>query len=125
MTKDAGVRIGYTKEMEFKDWLAAEMRARELGVRELARRARNGPGTVSRILHGVRTPGPAFCKAIAQALELPEEEVLERAGIITRPSLSYTLFSQLNDAQQEGILQEMRALVEENRRTRRVTEAEA
>ncbi len=119
------MQMGYTKKMEFRDWLAAEMKARGLGVRELARRARNGPGTISRLLNGARPPGPAVCQALAQALELPEEEVLERAGIITRPSLSYVLFSQLNDAQQEAILQEMRALVEENRRTRRVTEAKA
>lgn len=111
--------------MQFNKWLETEMTARGLGVRELARRARNGPGTISRILSGTRTPGPAFCKAIAHALELPEEEVLERAGIITQPALSYVLFSQLNDAQREVILREMRTMVEENRSSRRVSEAEA
>lgn len=111
--------------MEFSEWLASEMEARGYGVCEMARRAKNPPGTISRILSGMRTPGPAVCRAIAEALEMPVEEVFQRAGIITRPSLVYVLFSQLTDEQREVILQRMRAMAEENQRRTSVCQANA
>lgn len=102
--------------MNFDEWLRDELNTRGMGVRELARASGLGSGTVSRILTGSRKPGPEFCQAIARALHLPEEEVLQRAGILTRPSPQIELFRQLSPAQQDAILAEMRALVAANAR---------
>lgn len=100
--------------MEFKDWLLEELHNRGLGVREFARVADLGSGTISRIMTGSRKPGIEVCQAIARALKIPEEEVFSRAGVFTRPSQVYTLFNKLSDSQRDAILKQMRAMVAEN-----------
>jgi len=100
--------------MDFNDWLLEEIHSRGLGVREFARLADLGSGTISRIMTGTRSPGIDVCQAIARALKLPEEEVFARAGIFTRPSQVYSLFTKLSDTQREAILKQMRAMVAEN-----------
>lgn len=71
------------------------------------------PAQVSRVMNDLRTPGYEFCQAIARAFKIPEEEVLEQAGILAHPSPALKLFSQLSNEQREAILREMRKMVAE------------
>ncbi len=101
--------------MKFSEWLRNEMQDRGIGVRELARMASVSAPAISNVLNEQRRAGAELCHALAKALKLPEEEVLERAGILCHPSINIRLFGQLNPDQREVILKQMRAMVAENR----------
>jgi len=105
--------------MEFSEWLREEMQKQGLGVRELARMANVSPAGISKVLNQYRGAGPELCQGLARALKLPQEEVLQRAGILTRPSTSLKLFGQLTTAQRAVILDQMRDMVAKNEYQRR------
>ena len=102
--------------MRFGEWLQKEMDARGLGVRELARMAEIGPGTISRILTETRGPGPDGCQKLARVLKIPETVVFEQAGMLNPPRGStditlrelYELLDDLPVEEQRAILAEAR-----------------
>lgn len=53
-------------------------------MRELARRAKIDPGTVSNVLSGKQEPGAKFYQGVARAFALPLESIerLDREGVI-------------------------------------------
>lgn len=68
--------------MNFIEWLEAELRERDWTAAQLSRQAGLYPATVSRVLNGERSPGTEFCKAVALALNVPDEVVFRRAGLL-------------------------------------------
>lgn len=68
---------------EFAEWLQGELNKREWDQTELARRARISQGQISRVISGTRGLGPDACRAIARALDLPEEFVFRKAGLLS------------------------------------------
>ncbi len=72
-------------QAEFVEWLRKEIKDRGWNYSELAHRAGVVSSTVSMVLSGRQRPGLAFCVGISQALDVPPEEALRRAGLL--PSL--------------------------------------
>lgn len=70
---------------KFVVWLEKEMDQRRWGMTDLARASGLHYGTIANILNLKRNPGTKSCRAIAQALDLPEAFVLEKAGHMTTP----------------------------------------
>lgn len=71
-----------TEETNFSEWLKDELEARGWKPAELSRRGAIDKAVVSRLLSAGRKPGPETCASIAQALELPEEDVFREAGLL-------------------------------------------
>ena len=75
-------------------WLNEQIKLNGWSMRELARRAKIDPSTVSKILSGEENPGPKFYQGIARAFSLPLESIerLDREGInpLTAISDSFT-----------------------------------
>ena len=67
---------------EFSVWLKAELARRKWKPRELARRAELDDGIISRALSGARVPSTKSLERIADALDVPIEEVLRQVGIL-------------------------------------------
>lgn len=65
----------------FAEWLAAEMAAHDVGVRELATASGLSPATVSNLRKGITGPTLDSVKALARGLGIPESVVAERAGL--------------------------------------------
>ena len=68
---------------EFSGWLQIEIDKREWNQADLARKTEMSRAAVSQVLSENRRPGPEFCRAVAHALDLPEEEVFRQAGLLT------------------------------------------
>ena len=68
---------------QFSVWLEEQMREREWTQAELARKAGLTRGAINNILTQHRQPGPEAARAIAHALDLPEEEVFRQAGLLS------------------------------------------
>jgi transcriptional regulator with XRE-family HTH domain len=66
----------------FTEWLEQELKNREWRPADLAREARLGDATLSRIINGVRNPGASVCRAIAAAFVIPPEEVFRHAELL-------------------------------------------
>ena len=64
----------------FAEWLRQAIRDRGMSAGELSRRVGVRRWTVQDWLHGRGTPIPENCEKLARALELPPEEVRDRAG---------------------------------------------
>ena len=62
------------------DWLETQMRARDWGVSEVARRLGTHPGTVSRWTQGGMRPNPEWVRALAVIFDADEDELLALAG---------------------------------------------
>jgi transcriptional regulator with XRE-family HTH domain len=69
--------------MEFKDWLAKQLKDNKISMRELARMSKVSQPTISRVMSGKRPPTEKFCKAISGALKVPQDEIEILAGIRT------------------------------------------
>jgi integrase len=67
----------------FSDWLENEIQRRDWKPADVASKAGISRGSVSNILSGLRQPGPDVCRAIAHALQVEEEEVFRRAGLLS------------------------------------------
>lgn len=67
--------------MNFADWLQGELDRRGWKQANLVRLGVNS-SYISQVLGGTRNPGPLFCRQIAQALNLPDVEIFERAGLL-------------------------------------------
>ena len=68
---------------EFSGWLQDKIDKREWTQADLARKTDLSRAAVSQVLSENRRPGPEFCRAIARALDLPEEEVFRQAGLLS------------------------------------------
>ncbi len=68
--------------MDFVKWLRAEIEERGWSQNELGRRAGVSSGGISLILSRQRRPSPGVCRGIARVLEIPEETVFRKAGIL-------------------------------------------
>lgn len=74
--------------IDFANWLQREMDRRRMTQADLARASGLSTAAISRIISGVRRVGPSACRAIARALNLPEESVFRRAGLLSdRPEI--------------------------------------
>ena len=112
-----------TKET-FSQWLLTEMNKRSWSQGELARRAGVTQGAVSHVLGDMRSPGPEFCKAVAFALDYPQEFVFRKAGILDdtptkEDALTCLLnhyFAQLTPQEQQIILDQIEALARKRER---------
>ncbi len=67
---------------DFANWLTGEINRLGWSQSELARRAGLSSGLISQVLSGQK-PGERFCKGVARALGVPEDEVFRRAGILS------------------------------------------
>lgn len=68
--------------IDFIEWLEAELRKRSWDISELARRSGLYASTFSRILSRERKAGPEACVGIARALGEPPEKVFRLAGLL-------------------------------------------
>jgi len=106
--------------MEFGEWLQEQLDSRGWHQARLARRSGISAGQIARVINDTRQPGPEFCRAIAKALELPEELVFRQAGLLSPeqrkedpPTLAewVALFRQSTPEKQEDLLTLARALL--------------
>ncbi len=67
----------------FSGWLQGELDKREWTQADLARKSDLSRAAVSQVISQNRKPGPEFCRAVAKALELPEEFVFRKAGLLS------------------------------------------
>jgi transcriptional regulator with XRE-family HTH domain len=104
----------------FSDWLTNQIQNRKMSPADLARAINKDDGTVSRILSiSGRIPEVQTLKLIAKALKLPDETVLQAAGILSPKSektkqeseLIY-LFNLLPENQKDSILTMLRGTIE-------------
>ena len=72
-------------DTSFADWLQAALDERNMKPADLSNQAGLGRGTLSDIFSGRRKPGTELATAIADALNIPQEEVFRAAGIL-RPN---------------------------------------
>lgn len=69
-------------EKSFSEWLLQEMEERGLTQAELARMSGTSRTSINNVILQIRNPGPSLCRAIADALNIPPEEVFMKAGIL-------------------------------------------
>lgn len=67
----------------FSDWILAQLNKRGWTQGELSRRANVSSGTLSMVINYQRGAGPDFCRSIAKAFGVPEEEVFRQAGLLS------------------------------------------
>lgn len=63
-------------------WLLQQLHGRDWRAADLAHRAGITEATLSRILSGKRKAGPEVCAALADALQVPAEQVFRIAGLL-------------------------------------------
>lgn len=68
---------------QFAQWLQDELNKRGWDQAELSRRSNVSKGQISRVMSTSRGIGPDTAKAIAHALDLPEELVFREAGLLS------------------------------------------
>jgi transcriptional regulator with XRE-family HTH domain len=68
------------RRRQFGAFLQEQMKARDLSIMDLARRAGVVHPMVVRWVQGENLPNPESCRRIAQALDIPHSAVLEMAG---------------------------------------------
>jgi transcriptional regulator with XRE-family HTH domain len=72
-------------DIEFSEWLQSEIQQRDWSAIDLSKVAKSDASYIYRVINKERSPGNDFCRAIAQAFSIPEQEVFIRAGLMTRP----------------------------------------
>jgi len=66
----------------FIEWLKSELNHRAWNYSDLGRRGGIAPSTISMVVSGQSKPGPDFCKGVARAFGIRDEEVFRRVGIL-------------------------------------------
>jgi len=66
----------------FTQWLVNEVERHGWSYAELARRANLSGATISLVVNEQKNPGLEFCLGVAQALDVPPENVLRYAGLL-------------------------------------------
>ena len=100
-----------SEHMQFAGWLKAELEERGWNQADLCRASRLSTALVSRIMTGVRNPGPNACKSMAKALGVPVEVVYKQAGLLPltgernkRREMIEFLAEQMNDEEYQDLL---------------------
>jgi len=75
-------------KISFPEWLAGQLRSKNLRQQDIADRSGLTAATISRLLSGERQPGIDSLVAIAKALRVPREEVFKAAGVLNSQSQS-------------------------------------
>lgn len=117
-----------TERVDFAEWLNEQLDIRGWRQADLIRAsAKSGgnplhSGYLSKILNSERQPGVKVVRQIALGLDLPEEEVQRRAGLLSikkqqpesktapRTQEAVREYDKLTDEEQESILQQMKGL---------------
>jgi len=68
--------------LNFAAWLEHELKNRDWRPIDLARKSKQYPATINRVLNGERNAGPDTCLAIARALDIPPELIFRLAGLL-------------------------------------------
>lgn len=104
--------------IEFSEWLRAEIEKRGMTQADLARAAGVSKPHVSLVLNGGRNPGMDFLEGVAKALRLPIDEVYRVAGILPPETkadalteLGTHLLKQLPVEDRERMVEQLQALV--------------
>lgn len=66
----------------FGEWLAEELKIREMSQADLARISPLTRATISNLINGTRGPGPDAINALADSLKLDPEYVMRVAGLL-------------------------------------------
>ena len=119
----ACVKMFTTVDNQFSYWLEEKMKEREWSQSELARRAGLTRGAINNILTAHRQPGPEFCRAIARALDLPEELVFREAGLLSPkneepPTLSewIHIFWEADEKERDRMIEVAKTLLRESKK---------
>lgn len=110
--------INANMNQRFSQWLLGELDKRGWSFREFGRRADLSRSTVSKVVNGMGSPGCEFCLKTAKVLNVPPENVLRRAGLLSPEpketvalrEMSY-LFTQLSLEDQAQVLVIVRAVL--------------
>lgn len=99
---------------DFSVWLLNELESRGWRSVDLATEAKLTKGTVSNILNGNRNPGWDACLSIANALQIPPEDVFKRAGLLPgrREPTDDLLFEELKEAARHLNTDELKNAIE-------------
>ena len=85
----------------FTEWLTEEMKRRDWRNSDLAQAAGISDAQISRVISGVRQPGPDFCTALARGFGIDPVFVFRQAGILP----------EARDPEDEPRLREMYAIM--------------
>lgn len=107
-------------------WLNSQIEDRDWSLRETARRAGLSPSVVSDVLTEKIRASYDFCMGIAQALDVPPEDVLRRAGLLPKQQ-GYNpkaeellgLFAHLGEMDQDELIALARLKLERLRKEQR------
>ena len=72
-----------TTHPSFRHWLQTQLEQRGWSMSELARRCDVSHPTISRFMSGKRDISSDVVRAIAHALEMPEEQLFRQAGLLS------------------------------------------
>ncbi len=108
---------------DFAEWLDLQLKERDWRPVELARRAGIDTGMVSNLLNRKRNAGPETCRAIAHALDLPEEEVFRKAGLLSPkpeepPNLAQwvMIFLEADEEERDRMIEVAKTLLRESKK---------
>jgi transcriptional regulator with XRE-family HTH domain len=76
------------KREDFITWVVDEMKRRGLNRNRLAIAGEMSNSLVTMVLNGDSGPGPVFCRGVARAFNLPEQEIFQRAGLVAGPAVA-------------------------------------
>lgn len=82
--------IWHMQEADFSTWLQDQLNERGWDQADLVRRSGVSQSQVSRIMTGMRKPGPEVSRAIARALHITSDEVFRVAGILPPKNVNLT-----------------------------------
>lgn len=88
--------LSMMEEDKFPTWLNGELKKRGWSQRELARRAKISSGTISNLISGMRGRGIDSLTSIAEAFEMPPEEIFRIAGVFSSAPSDTEYHEQLN-----------------------------
>ena len=101
----------YKKIMNMSIWLKSKLSETGITQAELSRRSGVSQGHITKVLNGDRGLGEQALKGIAEAFNIPLEEVFRVAGILPEVPESTSkeekllhMFRQMNEKQQQDIL---------------------
>lgn len=88
---------------ELISWVNGQLKTKAWSMRELARRGKISPATVSKVLSGEENPGAKFYQGVARAFGVTLESVerLERDGTIPQSLLNDPAYRDLIELAQE------------------------
>ena len=107
---------------DFPEWLQGELDKREWRQIDLSRKSGIYPNYITFLIIGKILPGPKYCRSIADALDLPQELVFRRAGLLSPLPFdcsNYTewinLYSQLSEDNQQEMIEFARIKLERSK----------